>query len=288
MDSFDAILEQVKRSRAQGLDAIAGRLTEVAAGLAELFPEDELGAVEQALVGLRDEAASAAERAAAAEERATELAARVAALESAPPPPPAPVVVAGAAGVTLELLRRLDRGTSQSDLLKELLPVLAEHAARAVVLVIKGAGVAAWSGIGFANAERLRAWAAADVSASEALTTLANSAELLSEAGMLDAVMSCGFQFKNGAAFVHGDRYSEFNFADKFSAGLPFTLNATVLPACPVPLTSTSVKRVVKLFAGLEMTGAGGGRCETNRLIVTSLALPAASKARTFNTRVPS
>ena len=52
---------------------------------------------------------------------------------------------------------------------------------------------------------------------------LANSAELMSEAGMLDAVMSCGFQYKNGAAFVHGDRYSEFNFADKFSAGLPFT-----------------------------------------------------------------
>ena len=52
---------------------------------------------------------------------------------------------------------------------------------------------------------------------------LANSAELMSEAGTLDAVMSCGFQYKNGAAFVHGDRYSEFNFADKFSAGLPFT-----------------------------------------------------------------
>jgi flavin-dependent dehydrogenase len=35
--------------------------------------------------------------------------------------------------------------------------------------------------------------------------------------------MSCGFQYKNGAAFVHGERYSEFNFADKFSAGYPFT-----------------------------------------------------------------
>ena len=52
---------------------------------------------------------------------------------------------------------------------------------------------------------------------------LANSAELLHDAGMLDAVMSCGFQYKNGAAFVHGERYSEFNFADKFSAGMPFT-----------------------------------------------------------------
>lgn len=52
---------------------------------------------------------------------------------------------------------------------------------------------------------------------------LANSAELLNDAGMLDAVMSCGFQFKNGAAFVHDARYSEFNFADKFSEGYPFT-----------------------------------------------------------------
>lgn len=52
---------------------------------------------------------------------------------------------------------------------------------------------------------------------------LANSAEMLKDAGMLDAVMSCGFQYKNGAAFVHDDRYTEFNFADKFSEGLPFT-----------------------------------------------------------------
>jgi flavin-dependent dehydrogenase len=52
---------------------------------------------------------------------------------------------------------------------------------------------------------------------------LANSAELLQDAGMLDAVMACGFQYKNGAAFVHNERYSEFNFADKSSAGYPFT-----------------------------------------------------------------
>jgi 2-polyprenyl-6-methoxyphenol hydroxylase-like FAD-dependent oxidoreductase len=52
---------------------------------------------------------------------------------------------------------------------------------------------------------------------------LANSAELLQDADMLDAVMACGFQYKNGAAFVHNERYSEFNFADKFSAGYPFT-----------------------------------------------------------------
>ena len=52
---------------------------------------------------------------------------------------------------------------------------------------------------------------------------LASTAEMLSEAGMLDAVMACGFQYKNGAAFVRDDLYSEFNFAEKFSAGYPFT-----------------------------------------------------------------
>lgn len=52
---------------------------------------------------------------------------------------------------------------------------------------------------------------------------LANSMQLLHEAGMIEAVMRCGFQFKNGAAFVWGDRYSEFNFVDKVTEGYPFT-----------------------------------------------------------------
>lgn len=52
---------------------------------------------------------------------------------------------------------------------------------------------------------------------------LANSLEMLDEAGMLEVVMAQGFQFKNGAAFVHNDRYSEFNFAEKSSPGSPFT-----------------------------------------------------------------
>lgn len=52
---------------------------------------------------------------------------------------------------------------------------------------------------------------------------LANSMEFLAEAGMLEAVMGRGFQYKNGAAFVRGERESEFNFAEKFSPGHPFT-----------------------------------------------------------------
>lgn len=52
---------------------------------------------------------------------------------------------------------------------------------------------------------------------------LANSVQMLNEAGMLEPVLSCGFQFKNGAAFVHNERYSEYNFVDKCSPGAPFT-----------------------------------------------------------------
>lgn len=52
---------------------------------------------------------------------------------------------------------------------------------------------------------------------------LAYSTELLIEAGMLEAVLAAGFQFKNGATFVCDEQYSEFNFADKLTAGCSFT-----------------------------------------------------------------
>ena len=52
---------------------------------------------------------------------------------------------------------------------------------------------------------------------------LAYAAQMLFDAGMLDAVLSGGFQFKNGATFVCDEQYEEFNFADKVTAGLGFT-----------------------------------------------------------------
>src|SRR3954470_11383420 len=52
---------------------------------------------------------------------------------------------------------------------------------------------------------------------------LACSMQLLEEAGMVEAVMARGFQFKNGAAFDRNGEFSEFNFAEKTSAGYPFT-----------------------------------------------------------------
>lgn len=49
---------------------------------------------------------------------------------------------------------------------------------------------------------------------------LSHSIEILAEAGMLRAVENQpGFQYKNGAAFSWQDRYTSFEFSDKFTAG---------------------------------------------------------------------
>lgn len=47
--------------------------------------------------------------------------------------------------------------------------------------------------------------------------------EFIEQAGMLDAVRAAGFQLKNGAAFLHKDKHSEFCFADKFTEGFDST-----------------------------------------------------------------
>jgi flavin-dependent dehydrogenase len=48
---------------------------------------------------------------------------------------------------------------------------------------------------------------------------LPQSMAYIEEAGMLQAVVEAGFQYKNGAAFARGDRYTDFDFRDKFSPG---------------------------------------------------------------------
>src|ERR1700693_5745399 len=48
---------------------------------------------------------------------------------------------------------------------------------------------------------------------------LPQSMQYIEQAGMLQAVVEAGFQHKNGAAFVRGDRYTAFDFRDKHSAG---------------------------------------------------------------------
>src|SRR5438309_10455040 len=48
---------------------------------------------------------------------------------------------------------------------------------------------------------------------------LPQSMVYLEQAGMLRAVVEAGFQFKNGAAFVRGEDYTDFDFRDKQSQG---------------------------------------------------------------------
>lgn len=43
--------------------------------------------------------------------------------------------------------------------------------------------------------------------------------QIIEEANMLEAVNNAGFQFKNGAAFQYADRYTTFDFSDKFTPG---------------------------------------------------------------------
>jgi hypothetical protein len=48
---------------------------------------------------------------------------------------------------------------------------------------------------------------------------LAHCLDFVAEAGMMPAVEAAGFQYKNGAAFVRGDQYGEFDFGDKYTPG---------------------------------------------------------------------
>src|ERR1700741_1776215 len=48
---------------------------------------------------------------------------------------------------------------------------------------------------------------------------LPQSMAYLEEAGMLQAVVEAGFQYKNGACFVYRDQCSSFDFRDKHSPG---------------------------------------------------------------------
>lgn len=52
---------------------------------------------------------------------------------------------------------------------------------------------------------------------------LAHCLDFVEEAGMLGAVEAAGFQRKNGAAFAWGERYTDFDFRDKFTDGKGWT-----------------------------------------------------------------
>jgi flavin-dependent dehydrogenase len=97
---------------------------------------------------------------------------------------------------------------------------------------------------------------------------LASTAELMHEAGLLDAVMACGFQYKNGASFVRDQQHSEFNFADKFTAGFPFTFQVPRARFDQV-LADEAARRGATVRYEVEITGVD---VSGDRPVVTSRA----------------
>ena len=194
MDPNDAVLEQLKRAQKRGLEAVTNRLDFVLESLDELIKEAK-ASVQEALPQEAEElfplaevevaVAALQERLSASEERAEDLAARIVDLE-------AELEVAQSrpsGAVTTQLLRELDAARSQSELLRELLPLLTAYVGRAAVLVIRGGSLSAWSGIGFSHAEALRHWQA-DVDASPVFARFAAEGTPLAFDPSQDPVMS--------------------------------------------------------------------------------------------------
>lgn len=137
MDRYDAILEHLKHAQNRGLDSVATRIDAIVETLGELIQTAKVTAQKVRPTDAEEVLPLADVEALVAELRS----------ESA-----------GPIGITLDNLRVLDAARSQSELLRALLPMLSEHVGRAVVLVIREGMVSAWSGIGFADGERLRSW----------------------------------------------------------------------------------------------------------------------------------
>ena len=96
---------------------------------------------------------------------------------------------------------------------------------------------------------------------------LAYSTQVLQEAGLLDAVLAGGFQYKNGATFVCDELYSEFNFANKFTAGCSFTFQV-VRSEFDHLLANEAARLGASIEYGVEITAidVGGDRpCVTTR-----------------------
>lgn len=80
--------------------------------------------------------------------------------------------------------------------------------------------------------------------------------EFLDEANMLNAVHSaaerCQFQFKHGAAFVHGEKYTDFDFRAKFSDGPGTTYQVLRAPFDQI-LAEEVIRQGVNISWGHEL-----------------------------------
>ena len=103
---------------------------------------------------------------------------------------------------------------------------------------------------------------------------LSHCLDFVEEAGMLEAVQAAGFQTKHGAAFAWGERYTEFDFRDKFTEGKGSTYQVIradfdKLLADQAELQGVEIRYEEEIFAA-DFTGARSGDCP--RLSVRRLA----------------
>ena len=93
--------------------------------------------------------------------------------------------------------------------------------------------------------------------------------EMIAEAGFLEAVQTePSFQFKNGAAFTWGNRYTYFDFTDKFSAG-PGTTFQVRRAVFDKILIDEAAKQGVEVRFGQRVT-AFDNQGDTARLDLTT------------------
>ncbi len=183
METHEAIfaeLEQMREGAAALLrakmDAMAGQIrdqaTRVAGDLSVVVPPDL-----EALLPIAS------------------LAERLKSLATPPPPPPAPVLA-----LDLDVLRRLDAGRAQSEVLQELLRQLGAWCGPRAIAVFRDGNAQGWSSAGFATGNPARAWHGT-VAASPALTRAAAGTPVIVQP-RADAVLSEWFGGGDERLFV--------------------------------------------------------------------------------------
>jgi flavin-dependent dehydrogenase len=90
---------------------------------------------------------------------------------------------------------------------------------------------------------------------------LAQTMQLIDDAGLLEPVLAAGFQFKNGAAFVRGKNYGEYNFVNKSAPGHGWTFEVPRAEFDKV-LIDEAERLGAEVRYEVEITGAdvAGGR----------------------------
>ena len=183
METHEAIfaeLEQMREGAAAllraKLDAMAGQIrdqaTRVAGDLSVVVPPDL-----EALLPIAS------------------LAERLKSLATPPPPPPAPVLA-----LDLDVLRRLDAGRAQSEVLQELLRQLEAWCGPRAIAVFRDGNAQGWSSAGFETGNPARAWHGT-VAASPALTRAAAGTPVIVQP-RADAVLSGWFGGGDERLFV--------------------------------------------------------------------------------------